>query len=130
MKLVNLKRTATYLGVRFPKGVPVELPADFPEDQAATLIAWGWTEVFEPTPNLRPADGGPVIDPSDPNPIRTTATPPPTAKEHKLTGASQTVPPTLDETTKTDSPVVDVEETKTAKPLEFHRNPAVVNRKK
>lgn len=118
MKLVNLKRTATYLGVRFPKGVPVELPADFPEDQAATLIAWGWTEVLAPTPNLRPVDGGPVLDPIDPNPI-------PTPKAVEVTAAVPVV-----ETTTTGSPVVDVEETKTTKPLEFHRNPAVVNRKK
>ena len=121
MKMVQhskLKPSRVYLGVVFPCGVPVELPPSFPEAEVSTLLSNGWQIVPEPTPNLRPVDGGPVLDPIDPNPI-------PTPKAVEVTAAVPVV-----ETTTTESPVVDVEETKTTKPLEFHRNPAVVNRKK
>ena len=103
MKMVQhskLKPSRVYLGVVFPCGVPVELPSDFPEAEVATLLSNGWQVVSEPTPNLRPKD--------DPD---------------------TTPPPVLHEEIKTEPPPP-VEETKTEKPLEFHRNPAVVSRKK
>ena len=111
MKLVQhskLKPSRVYLGVVFPCGVPVELPPSFPEAEVATLLSNGWEIVPEPTPNLRPKD-----DP-DTTPILVD---------------SKTEPPVLHEEIKTEPPPP-VEETKTDKPAEFHRNQAIVNRKK
>jgi hypothetical protein len=46
MKLMQTKSPSrTYLGVTFPQGEAVELPASFPADQVRFLLAWGWTVV-------------------------------------------------------------------------------------
>lgn len=51
MKLVqNMNTRRHYGGVEFPKGVPVELPADFPEQKVRALLAWGWEKVEEAEP--------------------------------------------------------------------------------
>ena len=116
MKLVQRfpgKPSRSYLEVVFPRDVPVELPADFPEHEVANLLSWGWEVVQEygvfPTPNLRPKDGDPDTTP--------------------ILVDSKTEPPVVHEEIKTEPPPP-VAEHKTEKPLEFHRNPAVVNRKK
>ena len=108
MKFVQHARVKRILeGINFPLGVPVEVPGDFPI-QASDMVAMGFTVVHDPTPNLRPKDV------PDTTPILVD---------------SKTEPPVLHEEIKTEPPPP-VEETKTDKPAEFHRNPAIVNRKK
>ena len=110
MKVIQtMREKMTLHGVQFPRNREVELPADWPffETSVENLEAWGFTIIHDPTPNLRPKD-----DP-DTTPILVDAT----------------VAPESHEQIKTEPPP-QVEETKTDKPAEFHRNPAIVNRKK
>lgn len=49
---------------KFPKGAPVDLPDDLPEDDAQTIIesGWGWiAKVFIKNPAIRPECPDPVI---------------------------------------------------------------------
>ena len=123
MKVIQtMREKMTLHGVQFPRNREVELPADWPffETSVENLEAWGFTIIHDPTPNLRPKD-----DP-DTTPILVDgkAVPPPGIKEHKI----ETPPPVLHEADSTEPPPP-VAESKTDMPLEFHRNPAVVNRK-
>jgi hypothetical protein len=57
-----------YLGVTFPYGEIVELPVDFPPDQAQQLLDWGWERVDDPEPVEAASptlvlDSDPVVDP-------------------------------------------------------------------
>jgi len=100
MKFVQNARVKRIIeGINFPLGVPVEVPDGYPI-RAEDMVAMGFTIV------------APVGDP-DTTPILVD---------------SKTEPPVVHEEIKTEPPPP-VEETKTDMPLEFHRNPAVVNRK-
>ena len=57
-----------YLGVTFPYGEIVELPVDFPPDQAQQLLDWGWESVDDAEPveaasSTLVIDSDPVVDP-------------------------------------------------------------------
>jgi len=70
MKLVqSMNPSRTYMGVTFPKGVAVELPADFPPDHAQHLLDWGWDRVDAPEPQAQDEpDPAPVTDASETEP--------------------------------------------------------------